>query len=272
MRAPKLPKPRKFRTRSRQSRSRQNRKSRKSRQSRNRQPRRKRHRRAEGPSASKLHASLRRGSLSLRPRGGGDWMFAGSALRVLGDQCLGNDAVDFLERSSAYPQCTAIGRELHQGMTRLVFEIEAEKSEGRFAQVGLALIQPDEAEAKDSPCKKLSDFTPLLASVFFTAAGDIFGTPGTEVLCPGDSGQVLCRRADDWWSGAPTWLLGGDVRRLKIFMEVDVTRSCVSFRLAKQDAPVVVAVPGLSAGWAPAVAITAGQRARILDLERLADS
>ncbi|CAJ1432358.1 unnamed protein product, partial [Effrenium voratum] len=133
-------------------------------------------------------------------------------------------------------------------LKRIFAQIEAEKSEGRFAQVGLALIQPDEAEAKDSPCKKLSDFTPLLASVFFTAAGDIFGTPGTEVLCPGDSGQVLCRRADDWWSGAPTWLLGGDVRRLKIFMEVDVTRSCVSFRLAKQDAPVVVAVPGLSAG------------------------
>lgn len=55
-------------------------------------------------------------------------------------------------------------------------------------------------------------FTPLLASVFYTTCGDVFGS--SEV-----SGAV--RRSEDWWTGAP-W--GGQLRA-RIRMEASKLNS-----------------------------------------------
>jgi len=204
--------------------------------------------------------------------------------------------MDCLERSSAFPECSAVSRELPEGQTtRICLELTAEKSEGVFAQVGVAQVQPDEAETAGVPtesrsCGKLSVFTPLLSSVFFTAAGDIFGSSKIEVLDPGAHGRCLCHRADDWWSGAATWFLGGERRKLRIFMEVDLgKRPSVSFRLDTfHQAPVVVSLPPGALPDAPnpadtddpgpavppwkfVVSITQGQTARIVELQLLCD-
>ena len=248
-------------------------------------------------------------SLVLRPRYGGDWTLAGSALRVLHDPIaphlspyLVNESMDCLERSSAFPECSAVSRDLPEGQTtRICLELTAEKSEGVFAQVGVAQVQPDEAEPgvvgvlpteSKRSCGKLSVFTPLLSSVFFTAAGDIFGSSKIEVLDPGAHGRCLCHRADDWWSGAATWFLGGERRKLRIFMEVDLgKRPSVSFRLDTfHQAPVVVSLPpgvlpdapkpafdtddpgpAVPVPWKFVVSITQGQTARIVELQLLCD-
>lgn len=239
----------------------------------------------------------------LRPRFGGDWTLAGSALRVLHDPnaphlspYLVNESVDCLERSSAFPECSAVGRELAEGqVTRLCLDFTAEADEGVFAQLGLVRLHPDDSETStvsllptpaattEAPlapgeqrrCGRLTVFTPVVSSVFFTAAGDIFGSSKIEVVEPGVNGRCVCHRADDWWSGAPSWFLGD--RRLRLFMEVDLgKRPSVSFRLETfHQAPIVVTLPQLddtpSTPWLPCVSITQGQTVRIVELQLVSD-
>eukprot|EP00435_Cladocopium_sp_Y103_P075839 s140_g66.t1 len=209
-----------------------------------------------------------------------------------------NESVDCLERNSAFPECSAVGRELADGqVTRLCLDFTAESDEGVFAQLGLVRLHPDDSEtstvslmptpaATTEPpvppgearrCGRLTVFTPVVSSVFFTTAGDIFGSSKIEVVEPGVNGRCVCHRADDWWSGAPSWFLGGDRRQLRLFMEVDLgKRPSVSFRLETfHQAPIVVTLPELddtpSTPWMPCVSITQGQTVRIVELQLLSD-
>ncbi|CAE7229852.1 unnamed protein product, partial [Symbiodinium microadriaticum] len=148
--------------------------------------------------------------------------------------------------------------------SRLVFEVTGIPKEEKFAQVGIARVGADEADAlQEAAESKLSAmqhsrprrdpiprqwssvFTPLLDAICWTSCGDIQATMPIEVSSPGD--HCLCRRADDWWTGAPDWdLETGHPRRA--FLEVDLARGSLSFRLDTwTKEPILVSAPELLA-------------------------
>lgn len=180
-----------------------------------------------------------------------------------------NHSRDCLEQSSAFPECSGLGVALPAGRrSRLVFEVTGIPKEEKFAQVGIARVGADEADAlQEAAESKLSVFTPLLDAICWTSCGDIQATMPIEVSSPGD--HCLCRRADDWWTGAPDWdLETGHPRRA--FLEVDLARGSLSFRLDTwTKEPILVSAPELlaesSRPWTPLVSLSRGHEARICD-------
>eukprot|EP00933_Yihiella_yeosuensis_P040775 TRINITY_DN35164_c0_g1_i1.p1 TRINITY_DN35164_c0_g1~~TRINITY_DN35164_c0_g1_i1.p1 ORF type:complete len:320 (+),score=30.33 TRINITY_DN35164_c0_g1_i1:27-962(+) len=236
-----------------------------------------------------------------RIRQGCTWKACGAALRV----CKGktsesrsptvfNCSRDCLDRSSAYPEFSAIGaRPLQPGLVnRITFEVESDDSaeQARIAQVGIAQVAPGPELDKNTRYaigQSLrgvelleNEQRPLLASVLFTGAGDIIsaGTAGDiEIISPGSS--ALRQRTNDWWSGGPTWLLSPAVEKVQLMLEVDFSRGTLSLRRGGWfEDPLVISLEGVLSEvgvgqpWVPVVSLTGiGQQARLIDVHVVSD-
>ncbi|OLP87993.1 hypothetical protein AK812_SmicGene30735 [Symbiodinium microadriaticum] len=89
------------------------------------------------------------------------------------------------DAKGAFPECSGLGVALPAGRrSRLVFEVTGIPKEEKFAQVGIARVGADEADAlQEAAESKLSVFTPLLDAICWTSCGDI------QVRWPTDEGS-----------------------------------------------------------------------------------